>query len=114
MDRVVHSTVQVKNETPVDTAILLYRGKALAKQGLPDAAIDVLTLANRRHKDRPEALMRQIRYDRAMLYSQVGRKAQARRELERLYAADPSYEDVAGAAGAYRLNARSKICGNLI
>jgi len=99
MDRVVHATVQVKNETPVDTAILLYRGKALAKQGLPDAAIDVLTLANRRHKDRPEALMRQIRYDRAMLYSQVGRKAQARREFERLYAADPSYEDVAEQLG---------------
>jgi Flp pilus assembly protein TadD len=99
MDRVVHATVQVKNETPVDTAILLYRGKALAKLGLPDAAIDVLTLANRRHKDRPEALMRQIRYDRAMLYSQVGREAQARREFERLYAADPSYEDVAERLG---------------
>jgi tetratricopeptide (TPR) repeat protein len=99
MDRVVHATVQVENETPVDTAILLYRGKALATLDLPDAAIDVLTLANRRQKDRPEALMRQIRYDRAMLYSQVGRKAQARREFERLYAADPSYEDVAERLG---------------
>jgi tetratricopeptide (TPR) repeat protein len=99
MDRVVHATVQVKNETPVDTAILLYRGKALATLDLPDAAIDVLTLANRRQKDRPEALMRQIRYDRAVLYSQVGRKAQARREFERLYAADPSYEDVAERLG---------------
>ena len=95
MDRVVRATVNVENETPVDTAILLYRGKALAKLGLPDAAIDVLTLANRRHKDRPEVLMRQIRYDRAVLYEQVGRKAQARREFERLYAADPNYEDVA-------------------
>ena len=87
--------MNVENETPVDTAILLYRGKALAKLGLPDAAIDVLTLANRRHKDRPEVLMRQIRYDRAVLYDQVSRKAQARREFERLYAADPNYEDVA-------------------
>jgi len=39
--------------------------------------------------------MWQIRYDRAVLYEQVGRKAQARREFERLYAADPNYEDVA-------------------
>ena len=99
MDRVVRATVNVKNETPVDTAILLYRGKALAKLGLPDAAIDVLTLGNRRHKDRPEVLMRQIRYDRAVLYDQVGRKAQARREFERLYAADPNYEDVAERLG---------------
>jgi hypothetical protein len=57
MDRVVRATVHVENETPVDTAILLYRGKALAALGLPDAAIDVFTLANRRRKDRPEALV---------------------------------------------------------
>jgi len=95
MDRVVHATVNVENETPVDTAILLYRARALAALSMPDAAIDVFTLANRRSKDRPDGLLHQIRYDRAVLYEQVGRKAQARREFERLYAADPNYEDVA-------------------
>ena len=94
MDRVVRATAHVENETPVDTAILLYRGKALAALGMPDAAIDVLTLANRRRKDRPEGLMHQICYDRAMLYEQGGGRAQARREFEWLYAADPSFEDV--------------------
>ncbi|MCC5985902.1 MAG: DUF4236 domain-containing protein, partial [Rhodobacteraceae bacterium] len=62
MDRVVRATTHVENETPVDTAILLYRGQALAALDLPDAAIDVFTLANRRRKDRPEALLHQIRY----------------------------------------------------
>ena len=95
MDRVVRATVNVENETPVDTTILLYRARALAALGMSDAAIDVFTLANRRRKDRPEGLLHQIRYDRAVLYDQVGRKAQARREFERLYAADPNYEDVA-------------------
>jgi Flp pilus assembly protein TadD len=99
MDRVVRATVQVENETPVDTAILLYRGRALAALGMPDAAIDVFTLANRRRKDRPEGLLHQIRYDRAVLYEQVGRKAQARREFERLYAADPGFEDVRARLG---------------
>jgi tetratricopeptide (TPR) repeat protein len=94
MDRVVRATAHVENETPVDTAILLYRGRALAALGMPDAAIDVLTLANRRRKDRPEGFLHQIRYDRAVLYEEVGRKAQARREFERLYAEDPSFEDV--------------------
>jgi len=94
MDRAVRATVHVDNETPVDTAILLYRGKALAALGMPDAAIDVFTLANRRRKDRPEGLLRQIRYDRAVLYEEVGRKALARREFERLYAEDPSFEDL--------------------
>jgi tetratricopeptide (TPR) repeat protein len=95
MERVVRATVNVENETPVDTAILLYRARALAALSMPDAAIDVFTLANRRSKDRPDGLLHQIRYDRAVLYEQVGRKAQARREFERLYAADPNYEDVA-------------------
>ncbi|HEV8034936.1 DUF4236 domain-containing protein [Yoonia sp.] len=95
MERIVRDTVSVQNETPVDTTILLYRGKALAAMNLPDAAIDVLTLANRRRKDRPEALMHQIRYDRAVLYEQLGHKAQARREFGRLFAADPDFEDVA-------------------
>ena len=51
------------------------------------------------YKDRPEALMRQIRYERAVLYDQSGRKAQARREFERLYAEDPEFEDVAERLG---------------
>jgi tetratricopeptide (TPR) repeat protein len=99
MDRVVRATVNIENESPVDTAILLYRARALAALGMSDAAIDVFTLANRRRKDRPEGLLHQIRYDRAVLYDQVGRKAQARREFERLYAADPSFEDVAERLG---------------
>ncbi|KPP87899.1 MAG: Protein of unknown function (DUF4236) [Rhodobacteraceae bacterium HLUCCO07] len=99
MDRVVRATVQVENETPLDTAILLYRGKALAALGLPDAAIDVLTQANRRRKDRPAALLHQVRYDRAVLYHDTGQRARARRAFERIYAADPEFEDVAERLG---------------
>ncbi len=99
MDRVVRTTVHVENETPVDTAILLYRGRALAALGLPDAAIDVFTLANRRRKDRPEGLLHQVRYDRAVLYQETGQRARARRQFERLYAADPGFEDVAKRLG---------------
>lgn len=94
MDRVVRSTVHVQNETPVDTAILLYRGKALAALGMLGAAIDVLTLATRRQKDRPEALLFQIRLDRAILYERVGRKTQAKSEFERLYAENPDSADL--------------------
>ena len=94
MDRVVRATVHVENETPVDTAILLYRGRALAALGMPDAAIDVFTLANRRRKDRPAGLLHQIRYERALLYEAAGQRARARSEFERIYAADPGFEDV--------------------
>ena len=66
---------------------------------LPDAAIDAFTLANRRRKDQPEALLHQIRYDRAMLYFDTGQRARARREFENLYAADPGLNDVAERLG---------------
>jgi tetratricopeptide (TPR) repeat protein len=98
MESVVRATSNVENETPVDTAILLYCGRALAALGMQDAAIVVFTLANRRRKDRPEGVMLQIRYDRAVLYEQVGRAAQARREFERLFAENPEFADLHGRA----------------
>ena len=99
MDRVVRASTHVENETPLDTAILLYRGKALGALGLPNAAIDVFTPANRRRKDRSEALLHQIRYERAMLYHETGQRARARRQFEGIYAADPEFEDVAERLG---------------
>ncbi|MFN3961339.1 MAG: DUF4236 domain-containing protein, partial [Parvularculaceae bacterium] len=78
---------------------LLYRARALVSLGLPDAAIDVLTLALRRRKDRPDELLRQVRYERALLYDGQRRQAQARREFERIYAEDPGFEDVAERLG---------------
>jgi len=58
---------------------------------LPDAAIEVLTGVGRRRDDRHDHLLRQIRYDRAELFERVGRKAQARRELEKPYAEAPEF-----------------------
>jgi tetratricopeptide (TPR) repeat protein len=95
MDKVVRLTTDINNDTPVHTAVLFYRARALSALGLADAAIQVLTQANRRQKDRPAALMQQIRYHRAELYEQTGRRADARREFEKLYADDPAFEDVA-------------------
>ena len=38
-------------------------------------------------------------HDRAVLYHEAGQRARARREFERLYAADPGFEDVAERLG---------------
>lgn len=91
-DRVVRLTAAVENETPVDTAILLYRARALVAMDMPAAAVDVLTLANRRRKDRPQDLLLQIRYERAVLYEQLGRRAKAKQEFDRIYAIDPDFK----------------------
>lgn len=94
LERIVALTANVENETPVHTALLLYRGRALVQLGLDAAAQDVFTLALRRRADRPPALLRQIRYERAVLYERQGRRPQARQAFERLYAEAPDFADV--------------------
>lgn len=92
--RVVSLTADATNETPVHTAVLLYRGKALAKLGMDHAAVEVWTTALRRTQDRAPELLREVRFQRADAYERLGRRAQARKEWERIYAEAPTYRDV--------------------
>jgi len=89
----------VENRSPIHAALLLYKAKALRALGMPTPARDALTALLRRKKDRPEALLLEARCQRALVYETLGRKKQARADLERVFAADPSYEDVAQQLG---------------
>jgi len=83
----------------VHTVVMYYRAQTLVKQGLNTAALEVLSPALRRTKDRSPDLLLNIRHLRAQVYEALGRKAQARADLERIFAEDPSYESFAGALG---------------
>ena len=97
--KVVALTASIENETAVHTAVMLYRGLALSRLGMDAGAESVFTIALRRSSGRSEGLLREIRYQRALVYERLGKKAQARRELERIYAEDPAFEDVARRLG---------------
>ncbi|HMA76442.1 MAG TPA: DUF4236 domain-containing protein [Candidatus Krumholzibacteriaceae bacterium] len=92
---IVNMASDVENESDIHAALLFYKGKALKNIGLLTAARDALTKASRRKKDRSKTLLKAIRYQRALVYGELGRKSRARAEFEKLYAEDPSYEDVA-------------------
>jgi len=85
--------------SPLHAALLLFKGKALAKLGLHTAARNALTAAFRRKKDRPDESLHEIQYQRALVYAQLGRKKRSLQELEKLYSADPDFEDVAERLG---------------
>lgn len=102
LQRIVRIGAGVENESAVHAALLLYKGRALARLGLHTAARDTLTAALRRHKDRPADLLHAIRYERALVYDAMGNDSRAREEFERLYAEDPGYEDVAKRLGLKR------------
>jgi len=97
--KVVRLAEGIENETPVHTALLLYKAKALRGLGLLDAARETLTGTLRRKKGRSEELLRALRYERALVYEDLGQRRRARSELEKLYAEDPDYEDVAARLG---------------
>ncbi len=97
--KIVRLTENIENETPVHTALLLYKAKALRVLGLPDAARETLTIALRRKKGRSGELLRALRYQRALAYESTGQGSRARKELEKLYAEAPDYEDVAARLG---------------
>jgi len=89
----------IENESEIHAALLLYKAKALRNLGLNEAARDVLTKALRRKKDRSDDLLHAIRYERALVYEDLGQHKRARSELERLYAEAPDYEDVEARVG---------------
>ena len=97
--KVVRLTEGIENESPIHTALLLYKARALRGLGLLIAARETLTGALRRKKGRSEELLRALRYERVLVYEDLGKPRRARSELEKLYAEDPDYEDVAAQLG---------------
>lgn len=97
--KVVQLTENIENETPLHTALLLYKAQALRGLGLLIAARETLTGALRRKKGRSDELLRALRYERALVYEDLGQQRRARSELEKLYAEAPDYEDVAARLG---------------
>lgn len=98
--RIVRLTEGIENDTAIETALLLYKAQALRTLELPKAARDCLTTGLRRTRNRPEELLRALRYERAQVYEDLGQAARARSEFGKIYAEAPDYEDVAQRLGA--------------
>jgi len=96
---VVAKVADIANLSEVHAALLMYKGMALSALGLNKAALATLTKAYRSKKDRSTELLYAIRYQRIAVYQALGQHARARTELEGLYSADPTYEDVAEQLG---------------
>lgn len=75
--------------------IVVLRGRALHERGLHEAAVSVFTEALRKKKGRSPALLQEAQYWRALSYQALGKKAQANRELQKIYAVAPRFRDVA-------------------
>jgi tetratricopeptide (TPR) repeat protein len=93
-DEIVDAAAGVANEDDVTLEIRLLQARALRQQGMDEAALGAYKDALRSKKRDPE-LLKEARYERGKLLLERGRKAQAMKDLQTVYAEDPRYRDVA-------------------
>ncbi|MFP6685711.1 MAG: DUF4236 domain-containing protein [Polyangiaceae bacterium] len=97
--RALELTEGVENNSPICTALLLYRARALNHLGLHEAARTTCTIALRRRKNREPDLLNTVRYERALAYEGLGQARRSRSDLERIFAADANFMDIAEKLG---------------
>jgi tetratricopeptide (TPR) repeat protein len=93
-DEIVELAAGTRNEDDVSLQVRLFQAEALERQGMNEAAVEAYKDALRSTK-RDGELLKAARYGRGRLYLQLGKKSQGRKDLERVYADDPQYRDVA-------------------
>lgn len=93
-DEIVDAAAGTKNEDDLTLQLRLYQARALREQGMNDAALEAYKDALRSKKRDPD-LLKEARYERGKLLLEKGKRAQAMRDLQTVYADDPTYEDVA-------------------
>jgi tetratricopeptide (TPR) repeat protein len=92
-DDVIEVTEGVKNEDDATALLCVFRGQAFREQGFYEAAHEALKEALRSRSRAPEIRHRALA-ERAQNYLAQGKKAMARKDLERILAEDSAYEGV--------------------
>lgn len=92
-DKVLESTDNLDNTDDASMLLIILRGKALAKQGYTDAALEAFKEALR-FRSRPDELKKFAWRERAKAYLAAGKPSQAKKDLERIMAEDSSYPEL--------------------
>jgi tetratricopeptide (TPR) repeat protein len=92
-DDVIELTDGIKNEDDASALLCVFRGQAFREQGFHDAAHEALKEALRA-RSRAAPIRHLALAQRAQNYLAQGKKAQARKDLERILAEDSTYEGV--------------------
>ena len=93
-EAVIEISSGVTNESDVEVETMHLRGAAFLATDHPTAALETFTSALAKTSNREARLINAVRYDRAIVLEQLGQAKRARDDLERVYAADPEFEDV--------------------
>jgi tetratricopeptide (TPR) repeat protein len=92
-EEVIKLTEGIKNEDDSTALLLVFRGIALREQGMNDAALEAFKEVLRL-RSRPPEIRHLALFERATAYRSMNKKAQARKDLERIIAADSNFPSV--------------------
>jgi len=92
-DEVIQLTEGIKNEDDASALLLVFRGVAFREQGFHDAAHEAFKEALR-SRSRDATIRHHALFERSRNYLEQGKKAMARKDLERILAEDSDYEGV--------------------
>lgn len=92
-DQVIQLTEGMRNEDDATALLCVFRGQAFCEQGYHDAAHESLKEALR-SRSRAAPIRHLALHERAQNYLQQGKKAMARKDLERILAEDSDYDGV--------------------
>jgi tetratricopeptide (TPR) repeat protein len=92
-DEVIELTEGMKNEDDASALLCVFRGQAFREQGFHDAAHEAFKEALR-SRSRAAPIRHLALAERAQNYLAQGKKAMARKDLERILAEDSDYEGV--------------------
>jgi tetratricopeptide (TPR) repeat protein len=93
-EAVIEAASTANNDSDLGVALLHLRAAAMFSMNLRDGAFNSFKEALAKTAGRDPELLKVVRYDRALAYEAAGQKAKAKADLERIYAADPGYQDV--------------------
>ncbi len=93
-DGIIEQAKGIESEDDITLETMILYGRAMQKKGLHDAAISVFGKALRRKKSRSPVLLCEAKYWRAVSYLAVGKRSQANRSFQEVYAESPDFRDV--------------------
>lgn len=96
---VVGLTEGLSNDDDVTALLLVFRGVALREQGYPEAAREAFKEALK-SKKREAVVRHRALLERSRTYEAEGKRAMARKDLERIMAEDSTYEGLSAALAA--------------
>lgn len=95
-DGAIETTEDIENDDDATAMMLVLRGIAFREKDLTDAALECFKRAIAK-KDRSEGVIHRGLYERAATYKKLGKKAAAKKDLEKILVDDPTSKDVLAA-----------------